>query len=86
MALCFLLGFSASFRLFQVRLFPGPPQAMVISSEAAVRAEPHTSLGVILKIEAGDVVRVAEMSDRWARIIHDHGTGWTERKYLGLIE
>lgn len=86
MALCLLLGISGALRLGQTRFFPGPPAAMVLAGEAAVRSEPHTSFGITLKLEAGDIVQIAEMSDRWARIIHPQGTGWTERDSLGLIE
>lgn len=86
MALLVVLGILGTLRLGYARFFPGLPVAMVLASEIDLRSEPHTSLGITLKLEAGEIVRVAEMSDRWARIVHPQGSGWTERAGLGLVK
>lgn len=85
MALLALLGILGTLRLGYTRFFPEPPIAMVLASEIDLRSEPHTSLGITLKLEAGAIVRIAEMSDRWARVIHPQGGGWTGRAGLGLV-
>jgi tetratricopeptide (TPR) repeat protein len=85
MVLLVLTGVLGTLGLGYDSLFPGPPVAMVLASEITLRPEPHSSLGITLKLEAGAIVRVEEMSDRWARIIHPRGEGWTERAGLGLV-
>ena len=59
---------------------------MVLARQVALRTEPHADQAITLVLEAGDEVRVAEFSDRWARIVHPRGGGWTERAGVGLVE
>ncbi len=85
-ALLLLLALAAAGRLAERRWFPGPPEAVVLSAEIALRAEPHAEVPAILRLKAGETVRVLERSDRWSRVLHAHGGGWTESTGLGLVE
>ncbi|MBI4878849.1 MAG: hypothetical protein HY812_04195, partial [Planctomycetes bacterium] len=85
-ALLVLLALAAAARLAERRWFPGPPEAVVLAAEIALRPEPHAEVAAILRLRAGETVRVLERSDRWSRVIHAHGSGWTETSGLGLVE
>lgn len=65
-----------------------PPQvdAVVVAAEATLRAEPHAELPPGLRLSAGETVRVVERSDRWARVTHPRGGGWTPVDALAPIE
>jgi len=39
-----------------------------------------------ITLQAGERVRVMEMSDRWMRVEQAEGSGWTERAGVGLVE
>ena len=80
------LGLAVAARVVQTRWFAGPPEGVVLGSEVAVRPEPHIEQPVTLRLQAGTLVRIAEKSDRWARIEHPRGGGWTERAGLGVID
>lgn len=62
------------------------PDGVVLSEEITVRAEPHASLPATLELRAGEVVRVEELSDRWVRVVHPRGGGWTERSGVGVVD
>lgn len=81
-----LLGLLAAGRLVWNRWFPGPPAGIVLDRVIAVRPEPHARDPVLFEIRAGQSVRVEEASDRWMRIAHPHGRGWTERPGVGVVE
>ena len=78
-----LLGVLAAGRGVQVRFFPGPPEAVVLVPDAALRPEPHRGLPVLERLPAGVRVRVLESSDRWARVEHHGREGWIARTVLG---
>ena len=80
-----LVGLMGAVGLLQSQWFPSPPAAVVIASEIGLRSEPHAALAVNVRLHAGQVVRVAEMSDRWVRVVHPQGGGWTERAGVGLV-
>ncbi len=61
-------------------------EAVVLAKEIAVRADPHASLPPAFRLRAGEVVRVAEASDRWVRLTCAAGAGWTERAGVGLVD
>lgn len=86
MALLILLALAGALRLVHNQWFAGPPLGLVLNSEIALRSEPHMALAVILKLDAGEKVRVEEISDSWIRVDHSHGSGWTERAGVGIID
>ena len=86
MLLLVVLGVAGSARILRTQVFPEPPEAVVLSSETLLRAEPHRSRPVIGKLDAGRTVKVEAYSDRWARVDHPSGWGWVERDYLGLLD
>jgi tetratricopeptide (TPR) repeat protein len=85
-ALLVLVALLGAARLVQTQWFAGPPEAVVLAREVALRAEPHEEAATSLKLVAGEVVRVAERSERWARVVHARGSGWTERGGVGVVE
>lgn len=86
MVLLILLALAGATRLVHSQWFAGPPVGLVMASEITLRSEPHTEFAVIFKLNAGEKVRVEEMSDRWIRIRHASGGGWTERAGVGIID
>ena len=85
MGLLVLLGLLGSARLMQTQWFGGPPAGVVLAREIGLRSEPHSSVPIAFKLEAGDLVRVVELSDRWVRVAHPGGGGWTERASVGVV-
>ena len=81
-----VLGFVGVARLVQMQWMAEPPEGVVLEHEIAVRSEPHLGVGAIMRLEAGQTVRVAELSDRWARVVHPRGGGWIERAGVGIVE
>ena len=65
---------------------PSAPRGVVLSKEIGLRAEPHGETAVSVKLKAGETVVVEERSDRWARVAHPRGSGWTERAGIGVVE
>jgi hypothetical protein len=86
MVLLVFIALAGAARLVQTQWFPGPLAGVVLKREIALRSEPHTSLTITQTIKAGETVGVKEMSDRWIRIIHTQGSGWTERSGVGVVE
>ncbi len=80
-----LVGLMGAVGLLQSQWFPSPPAGVVLTNEIGLRSEPHAALTVTVRLHAGQVVRVAEMSDRWVRVVHPQGAGWTERAGVGLV-
>lgn len=85
LALAVLLGLVLSVRLLQVQFLASPPDAIALASKIELRPEPHLDLPVTLEVNAGETLRVEDLSDRWARVVHSSGSGWTERRGIGLI-
>ena len=85
MGLLVLLGLLGSARLIQTQWFAGPPEGVVLAREIGLRSEPHPSVPVAFKLEAGEMVRVEELSDRWIRVTHAQGGGWTDRANVGVV-
>ena len=81
-----LISLAGAGRLVQTQWFPGPPMGVVLAREVALRPEPHTSLDITRKLKAGETVQVEESSDRWIRITHEKGSGWTERAGVGVVD
>jgi tetratricopeptide (TPR) repeat protein len=73
-------------RRLYVQHAPAPLTAIVLSERIRLRSEPHRDLAVVLELRAGESVQVAESSDRWARVLHPRGAGWTECQGLGFVE
>jgi tetratricopeptide (TPR) repeat protein len=63
-----------------------PPDAVVLTPRLPLRPDPHASLTPSLELRAGETVRVLESSERWARVSHSRGSGWTDRAALGLVD
>ncbi|MFQ5504758.1 MAG: tetratricopeptide repeat protein [Planctomycetota bacterium] len=84
--LCLPLGLLGAARLVQTRCLPSPLEAVVLAERIVLRPEPHRDLAPVLELEAGQLLRVAEASDRWLRVLHPLGSGWTEARTVGLIE
>ncbi len=68
------------------RQWYAPPSGVVLSEEIALRAQPHASLPATLELRAGEVVTVEESSDRWMRVVHPRGAGWTRRVGVGVVD
>ena len=81
-----LLGVLAGARLARDTWFAPAPEGVVVSDEISLRSEPRADLAVTLKLKAGELVRVEEQSDRWVRVVHPQGRGWTERAGVGVVE
>jgi Bacterial SH3 domain len=64
----------------------GAPRGVVLAPEIGLREQPHRDSAAGLRLRAGETVRVAEHSDRWARVVHARGSGWTERAGIGVVE
>lgn len=86
MALLVLLGLAGGARLLHTEWFAGPPAGVVLAEEISLRIEPHTDLPATTLLKAGETVRVEELSDRWVRVVHPRGGGWTERAGIGVVD
>jgi len=85
MALLVLIALAAAAHLVHARL-QTPDTGVVLDSEIGLRSEPHRTLPVISKLRAGQTVEVLEASDRWIRVAHEAGAGWTTRTGVGMVE
>lgn len=83
-ALVVLSGLFGATELLRTQWFPDPPAGIVLA-EVLLRPEPHSELPATLRLDAGDFVRVQELSERWIRITHPLGEGWTARQGVGVI-
>lgn len=63
-----------------------PPSGVVLEEEITLRAEPHASHPATVALRAGEVVTVEESSDRWMRVVHPRGAGWTRRVGVGVVD
>lgn len=63
-----------------------PLRALVLASEVKLYSEPREDLPFTVKLKVGELVEVAESSDRWVRVRYGDRTGWTPREGVGLIE
>ncbi|MEW6741544.1 MAG: tetratricopeptide repeat protein [Planctomycetota bacterium] len=86
MVLIVLIALAGAGRLLHDRWFGRPLSGIVLASEVELRSEPHSGMPVTLELEAGELVCVEEMSDRWVRVGHSRGGGWTERAGVGVVE
>jgi tetratricopeptide (TPR) repeat protein len=85
-ALCVLVGLTAGVHVAWRSWRPPPPEGVVLEGRIALRSEPHAEMPVTAELRMGERVVVVEASDRWARVVHERGAGWTERAGLGVIE
>lgn len=85
-AIALLLGLIAAAGVAINLATPATLQGVVLAREVGLRAEPHADLAARSTLRHGDTVRVAEFTDRWVRVEHATGSGWTERAGLGLVE
>ena len=60
----FLAGLGSGWRLIKLRYFAEPPPGIVIAEEIGMRAEPHRSVGLTLRLPRGEEVRVIKNSNR----------------------
>ena len=79
-----LLGIFASSEFLRTQWFSGPPAGVVLA-EILLRPEPHNELPPTLRLDAGETVRVQELSERWIRVTHPLGEGWAARESVGVI-
>jgi len=86
MALLVLLSLPGALRLVRTRWLPAPREGVVLAEEIGLRPEPHAGLAVLLELEAGETVRIEELSDRWVKVVHPRGSGWTERAGVGVVD
>jgi hypothetical protein len=63
-----------------------PRAAVLLTSRAALRAEPHAELPGEASIAAGTLLRLAARSDRWVLAECAAGRGWIERSAVGVVE
>jgi tetratricopeptide (TPR) repeat protein len=64
----------------------GAPRGIVLGRDIGLRAEPHRESSTALRLRAGETVRVHERSDRWSRVSHPRGSGWTESAGIGVVD
>lgn len=62
-----------------------PQEAVVLIEGAVLRVDPHRERSVVRPLRRGELVEVAEASDRWVRVIAPTD-GWIDRSALGLVE
>jgi len=86
MVVLVLVGLAGAVRLVHGKWFPGPPYGVVLAEEITLRSEPHSAMPTTYELEAGTVLRVLEMSDRWMYVSHPEGSGWTERAGVGIVD
>ena len=72
--------------LIQRQWFPDPPAGIVLADEISLRSEPHFFFSPTLRLRAGETLRIEEFSDRWARVTHTEGSGWTPRDGVGVVQ
>jgi len=65
-----------------------PPAVLgvVLEDDVAVHREPHVDLPALFALQAGETVRVEEMSDRWMRITHPRGHGWVACAGVSVVD
>ncbi len=80
-----LLASLLTARLIMNEYFRGQQEGMVLASQVSLRAEPHRNVPALFDLRAGESIRIAEQSERWARVIHARGEGWTPVAGIGLI-
>jgi tetratricopeptide (TPR) repeat protein len=85
MVLIVLLALAGAARLVHDQWLERPA-GIVLGRAVVLRSEPHRDLPATLELEAGESVRIEELSDRWARIVHPKGSGWTERAGIGVVD
>ena len=56
LALLVVIGLLGDVRLVGERWFAGPPEGVVLVREISLRSEPHPSLGITLRLAAGETV------------------------------
>lgn len=66
--------------------FPGPPEGVVLAPEIALRAAPDSGLPPVLRLRAGEVVRIEERGPSWLRVRHDLVRGFTEPAGVGVVD
>ena len=81
-----VLGLSCALRAASLTLAPPAAHAVVLAKSVEVHVEPHADETTSGELQAGEVVEIAELSDRWARVINANAAGWTPRSTLGLID
>lgn len=86
MTLLLLLCLVCAAHLVQKQWFKDPPEAVAMKNEIPLRLEPHEDFTVSFTIGAGQIVTVAERSNRWARVIHANGQGWVPCSDLGMVD
>ncbi|MBI1851386.1 MAG: tetratricopeptide repeat protein [Planctomycetes bacterium] len=86
MAVVVLVALAGGARLAALQWFAAAPDGVVLAPEIALRAEPRVDTAIQVKLEAGEVVRIEESSDRWVRVVHARGRGWTERGGIGVVD
>ncbi len=84
-ALLLLLGLAGAGRLAH-RAWLAAPQGIVLDGAAPLREEPHDGLPARLSLPPGARVRILARSDRWLRVEHSRGTGWTAASAIGLLD
>ena len=85
MAVITLVGALGAARLVHGQWIASPA-GVVLGDEITLHEEPHTNTASTLELRAGEVVRIREMSDRWMRVVHPRGGGWTPRAGVGVVD
>jgi tetratricopeptide (TPR) repeat protein len=86
MALLMVLALAGAARMMHDQWFAGPPAAVVLDSGASLRPLPDAGEHATILLDAGETVRVEEISDQWIKVRHVEGNGWTERTTVGLVD
>jgi tetratricopeptide (TPR) repeat protein len=61
-------------------------RGLVLAPEVKVYAEPREDLPVTMKVKVGELVGIAEGSDRWVRIRYGGREGWTQASAIGIVD
>ena len=80
-----LVGVALVARVGWSAFVPAPLDGVVMADGTTLLGEPLAGMPVVRAVRAGEVVRVAEMSDRWMRVRIADREGWVERSAVELV-
>jgi len=86
MALLLLLSFLGATRLVYTQWLANQRDGVILVNEIELRTEPHVDREVVSRLKNGETVSIEEMSDKWIRITHHDGNGWTKRSGIGVVD
>lgn len=65
---------------------PGKGEAIVIGTKVALRYGPTTSAGIIMRVDTGKTVKLADEDPDWVRVTYNGKTGYMMAKFLNVYD